>query len=352
MKSRLIKKLVKDSLMVFICGWLFIAFEAAQPAQAQNKPRINDADRIRLAESFRIAEKIGDKVWRDWSKAPFAVLLVTPEYEFLVRHPQPSKDFSSLGYDAVLKSDVYYRARQFPAHLLATFPAVGGIPTVVIGQAENTSQKTSTPWVITVLHEHFHQFQSSQPDYYAAVNSLDLAGEDRNGMWMLNYAFPYKDAKVKEQFAVLSRSLADTLQTRKKKERLVKLIAYLAERRKFERLLKPADYKYFSFQLWQEGVARYTEYKISNLASNKYKPSKEFRALKDYQSFKEVSEKLMKNITKELKTLELADYGRNAFYPLGAGEALLLDKSTPGWQSRYFIDKFYVERYFMSPGLE
>ncbi len=26
--------------------------------------------------------------------------------------------------------------------------------------------------------------------------------------------------------------------------------------------LKPDDYKYFSFQVWQEGIARYTEYKF------------------------------------------------------------------------------------------
>lgn len=347
MKLRLLASLLKDSLMFLIFGLLLITFATALSAQAQNKPQMAEIDRIRLAEAFRIGEQIGDKVWRDWSKAPFAVLLVTPEHEFLIRHPKPSKDFAPLGYDALLKSDVYHRARQFPVNLLATFPAVGGIPTIVIGQAENTSQKTSTSWVITVLHEHFHQLQSSQPDYYAAVGGLDLTGGDQTGMWMLNYAFPYKDAKVKEQFAVLSRSLAETLQTRKKKEQPEKLAAYLAERRKFEAMLAPSDYKYFSFQSWQEGIARYTEYKIASLAANKYKPSKEFRALKDYQPFKEAAPKVMQNITKELTTLELDDYGRPAFYPLGAGEGLLLDKFNPNWQSRYFTDKFYIERYFI-----
>ncbi|MGI8836042.1 MAG: hypothetical protein ACR2H4_05325, partial [Pyrinomonadaceae bacterium] len=76
-----------------------------------------------------------------WSKAPFAVLLVTPEYEFLVRHSKPSADFTSLGYDKLLKADVHYRKRNFPAHFLATFPAINGsmISTIVVGQAENTS---------------------------------------------------------------------------------------------------------------------------------------------------------------------------------------------------------------------
>src|ERR1700738_413664 len=47
-------------------------------------PSIPAIDRIRLAEAFRLADEIGDHVWPNWSKAPFAVLLVTPDYEFLI----------------------------------------------------------------------------------------------------------------------------------------------------------------------------------------------------------------------------------------------------------------------------
>ncbi len=108
----------------------------------------------------------------------------------------------------------------------------------------------------------------------------------------------------------------------------------------------PGDYRYFSFQLWQEGVARYTEYRIAELATRKYKPSKEFRALKDYQPFDRVADETLKNILQELKTLELENYKRVAFYPLGAGEALLLDRANPKWKERYFTDKFYVNKYF------
>ena len=50
---------------------------------------------------------------------------------------------------ALLRSEVYSRPRRFPTSFLATFPAVGGIPTVVAGEAESTQAKTSTPWVVT-----------------------------------------------------------------------------------------------------------------------------------------------------------------------------------------------------------
>jgi hypothetical protein len=36
-----------------------------------------------LAEAFRIAETLGNRVWSGWDKAPFAVLLVTPQNEYL-----------------------------------------------------------------------------------------------------------------------------------------------------------------------------------------------------------------------------------------------------------------------------
>ncbi len=315
-------------------------------AFAQNNMSLPQVDRTRLAEAFRIGQTLGNRVWKDWHRAPFSVLLVTPENEFLIRHPKPSKDFTLIGYDPLLQSDIYFRKRTFSPNLLATFPAVGGISTIVIGQAENTSKKTSTAWVITMLHEHFHQLQNSQPNYYADVNALNLSGGDESGMWMLNYAFPYSAPEVKKQFNDLSRLLAEVLHTKTKKEFSAKVAAYLEARRKLEAMLKPDDYKYFSFQVWQEGVARYTEYRIAELAARKYKPSKQFRGLKDYQSFKAVADETMKNILKELTTLQLENYQRVAFYPLGAGEALLLDRANLKWKERYFTDKFYVDKYF------
>ena len=139
---------------------------AVSTASAQDKLALREIDRTRLAEAFRLGDQLGDELWPGWSKAPFAVLLVTPDKEFLIRHPQPSNDFTSIGYDTKLKSEVFYRDRKFQTNLLATFPAVGGVSTIVIGQAENTARKTSTPWVITLMHEHFHQLQDAQPIFF------------------------------------------------------------------------------------------------------------------------------------------------------------------------------------------
>src|SRR2546422_11370025 len=110
----------------------------SQNASAQQQPQPSTTDRIRLAEAFRLGDAVGGQIWPEWSKAPFAVLLVTPEHEFLVRHPNPSGDFISLGYDSVLKSKVWVRKRVFQKDFLATLSAVSGISTIVVGEAENT----------------------------------------------------------------------------------------------------------------------------------------------------------------------------------------------------------------------
>jgi hypothetical protein len=319
----------------------------ASIAAAQEKPHVSETDRVRLAEAFRIGDTVGNRIWAGWDKAPFAVLLVTPEHEFLIRHSKPSADFVLINYDALLKSNVYYRERTQPTNRLATFPLVGGIPTIVIGQAENTDKKTSTPWVVTVLHEHFHQLQYSQPRYYEDVNALGLSRGDQTGMWMLNYPFPYDWMEMHEHFSLLGRLLADALRARTEPDFSDWVEAYLKQRHELEQTLSPDDYRYFSFQLWQEGIARYTEYRIAKAATG-YRPSKRFRALKDYQPFAKVAEQLDDRILDELVTAPLADYKRVLFYAIGAGEGLLLDRANPRWRQRYFVNKFYLDKYFPS----
>src|SRR5277367_926242 len=122
-------------------------------AVAQQLPR---EDAVRIAEFYRLAAQIQDQIWPNWSKVPAPLLLVTDKTEFLTHDPSPPKDFTKVA------EGVYARPRQFDIHLLATFPAFGPPAVIVIGQAQNTIAKSSTPWVITVMHEHFHQLQWAQ----------------------------------------------------------------------------------------------------------------------------------------------------------------------------------------------
>ncbi len=310
-------------------------------AVERQTPQISTPDRTRLVEAFRLADQLGDRIWRGWNKVPFAVLLVTPEHEFLIRHPQPSADFQSLGFDSELKSNVLYRKRTMSPSFLATFPAIRGsiVSTIVVGQAENTFVKTSTPWVVTLLHEHFHQLQDSQPNFYADVNALNLAHGDETGMWMLNYAFPYDRIEVQQQFAVMSELLAAAVRA-PARHRANRVRDYLAARRNFQQLVESDDYKYLAFQFWKEGIARYTEYRFAQLAATSYRPTRQFRALPDYRSFADQARTLQEGIFRQLRTQKLGESKREVVYSFGAAEGLLLDQIKPGWRRRYFIEKF------------
>lgn len=181
--------------LLWLIGWL----AAPAAADAQAAPALSPPDRVRLAEAIRLADAVCETVWPGWGRAAMPVLLVTDSAEFLVGHPRPSADFVRLGADPLLRREVWTRPPQFSPTLLATFPAVGGLPTIVIGSAERTG-KSSTAWVLTLLHEHFHQWQYSQPDYYAGVTRLALARGDTTGAWMLNYPFPYDSVPVQQAF--------------------------------------------------------------------------------------------------------------------------------------------------------
>ena len=324
----------------------FVLLLAAGNAFGQDKPALREVDRTRLAEAFRLSDQLADDLWAGWSKAPLAVLLVTPDKEFLIRHPQPSKDFTSLGYDPKLKSEIFYRDRKFATNLLATFPAVGGISTIVIGQAENTDSKTSTPWVITLMHEHFHQLQDSQPNFFADTNALNLSRGDQTGMWMINYPFPYETPQISQQFSTLVRLLVEAINAKPQSLFNTKLAEYLAARDSLKQMLGADDYKYLSFQLWKEGIARYTEYRVAEWAAKNYRPTKEFQTLKDFTTFSATADQVHQGILHELSTLKLENYKRVAFYPIGAAEGLLLDRSNPKWRSQYFPQKFDNSVYF------
>ncbi|RPI73826.1 MAG: hypothetical protein EHM47_05225, partial [Ignavibacteriales bacterium] len=309
------------------------------------EPAIQEEDRVMISEAFRISGLYGNELWDGWDMAPFALILVYDDYEFLINHPSPSDDFKLIGFDSILNSQVYYRNRQFSTQFLATFPAVGGVQTIVVGTSENTG-KSSAEWILTILHEHFHQFQYSQPDYYSSINALDLSGGDETGMWMLNYPFPYENQNVNAVYDSCKKILACIFVNNKEPDMNLYL-SYLKNRDQLKNILSEEDYKYISFQLWQEGIARYTEIKLLQMMLvDGYEFSDEVKKLRDYKSLKDHYEDYYTNEINLLNGLSLRDSKRNCFYEFGAFEGLLVDLVNPGWRKEYLTRKFFIENYY------
>jgi hypothetical protein len=313
--------------------WLLGTVASPTAGDAQGAFDLPHRDRVRLAEGIRLADELRDDLWPGWERTTLRVLLVTDSAEFLVGHSQRSGDFARRGYDALLKQEVWTRPRQFSPALLATFPAVSAEPTIVIGSAEQTD-KSSTAWVLTLLHEHFHQWQYSRPGYYAGVARLDLAHGDTTGQWMLDYPFPYDAAPVQQAVHRLAIALGQALDaTPSARARALRTV--VGARETLRGHLSAADYRYFEFQLWQEGVARFIEYAAAQAAAESGKPPAAFRSLSDYEPYSEAAAGARLGVRRELERLALSRQRRVAFYPLGAATALLLEETRSDWKRVY-----------------
>jgi hypothetical protein len=321
-----------------------VLFSACFASFAQTIPKMRYEDKIRIREAIQIRNQYGDKIWEGLKEVPFVLLLVTDSIEFLINHPYPSTDFILSEKDPILNTDILFRPKKFPDWYLATFPAVNGVNCIVVGTPEKTN-KSSTAWTVTLLHEHFHQYEYTSPDYYSSVDKLELSGGDETGMWQLNYAFPYDRVLIIEQYKKYTAALHKAVSCIDKKSFKKDFKKYLNERTKFKSLLKPADYRYFSFQLWQEGIARYTEYKFLTTMSS-YEPSSEMKNLADYTTFEKQKETLYESELNSLVSLSLSIDKRVCFYAIGFAEGLLLDKVNPKWHDKFLADKFYVENYY------
>ncbi len=318
---------------VYGSGLLLLA-TVATPTVGDAQAEVPRRDRVRIAEAIRLADKLGNEIWPGWSDTPMRVLLVSDSVEFLIGHSEPTADFARLGYDSVLKREVWTRPRQFPPTLLATFPAVSGKPTIVIGSAERTG-RSSTAWVLTLLHEHFHQWQSSRHDYYTGVARLALARGDTTGQWMLDYAFPYDSVPVQQAVRGLATALGHALDA-PPGARSSALKVVVSARDTLRGHLTAADYRYFEFQLWQEGVARYIEYAAARAAAvDPGRPSAAFERLADYEPYSAAAGEARRGLRRELEHLALGRQRRIAFYPIGAAMALLLEETRPDWKQAY-----------------
>jgi len=316
---------------------LLCAFSAV--AQQSSTPTLPAQDAIRIQEFYRLCSAIQDGIWPGWSKVPTPVILVASETEFLTHHPAPPAEFKKVG------ADVYARPRQFASNFQATFPAFGPPAVIVVGEPANTTSKTSTPWLIMLMHEHFHQLQDGQTGYFTAVDDLGLSRGDKNGMWMLNYPFPYEKPEIDQAFNQLRDLLLRALNEPDEATFRVLTKQYVEQRKKFFAQLAADDHKYFSFQLWQEGIARYTEIKVAE-AATKYQPAAEFAALPDYEPFASYAAKKRADTLAELKQADLATWKRLVVYSFGAAEGFLLDRINPKWKDKYFTSPLSTDSYF------
>jgi len=326
-----------NHLSIFVILLLLLSLEVIP----QTIPKLRQADKLRIKEAMLIADAYGEQIWRGISETPFVIILITDEHEFLIDHPYPSNDFTLLGKDDVLETDIYVRPQQFNKQFLATFPAVNGVNCVVIGTPENTGLN-STQWIITLLHEHFHQYQFTSPNYQQDALALGISGGDETGMWQLNYPFPYEDSLIVSKYAAYTEQLLKTIEHLDRDTFNEHYKKQQKAHQDFKATLKENDYKYMAFQWYQEGVARYTEYAFLELLED-YKPLEAVKALEDFIPYKAYKEEFTKLHLSNVVKLTLYEHKRLAIYDVGFAQTLVIRKVNPQWSQTYLSDKFDLQ---------
>lgn len=274
---------------------------------------------IESMAQVREAARHGDSLWPGYSTAPFGFLLVSDEGEVLLCDERLPDGFTRSdrlkGLDCAVATGP--KSWRNPS-LLAAMPAFGPGEVIVMGSPAATGLDEEA-WRRTALHEHFHQWQGQLPDIYARLEALGLSKGDQSGMWMLNYPFPYEKPEVDAAYhaaaeALLAALSASPADLRRSAE------AYLAKRRAFAASVSEEEWRYFDFQLWKEGVARWTEMEVAKRAGGKWAE----RAERDWKA-----------LLADLSTASLAKKQRVGVYSYGAAEAALLERVDPDWRGCY-----------------
>ena len=275
-----------------------------------------------LAQTRAFAADQGDRIWPGYGQVPFGFLLLEADREVLLCQPNRVEGFDSAGAEPATGCARFTRARTgLPSSLLAAMPIFGPPSTIVMGTPGSTGRSTGA-WLRTILHEHFHQFQDAQPRMFERTDALGLSGSDRTGMWMLNYPFPYADVGTGRAYGAASQALAEAIDARGNPRFASAFDAYLAARSAFQSQVSENEWRYIEFELWKEGVARWTEITLGRLHPN--------------PSVREAADDLARQTGEQLRSPDLARQGREFVYPYGAGEAMLLEACHPEWRQDYF----------------
>jgi len=294
-----------------------------------------------MAHGQQMARHYGNRVWPRFSQTPFPALLLEAEGErFFCPYSKP-EGFIFSGADVVTGCRVYYRAaNHFAKETQVTLMFSGSEPVVVMGTPE-LSESNVAAWMATLLHEHFHQYQMNWSGYKKAIARLSLENTGAGKNWRLQYPFAYDDVKTGNLLALLSSQLAEILMQPDRDVAKKMIIRYARLRPLVFGQLAEGQRRYLEFQLWQEGVARYTELAMVEFAAS------DTTAIWMLQiDFAALGANLRKNMIEHLLDSGLSQHQRAYFYSFGAAEALVLDMMDINWRDRYFEHPASLSAFF------
>lgn len=321
----------------------------AQTSSAAS-PELSRQDAIRIAEAYHLWKSLGEKVWAGSTDVAMPFLYITPDYEYAIGFPKSLAGFQPLERSSLINEPIQSRHRIFDPGLSASFP-IEGINAVVMGTPA-ALEKSSGEWTLVAIHEMFHVLQHSR-GATEKVKALAL-GSESDASWQLNFPFPYKDADMMRLIHLQSYPIYLAVNGTDEAEIKYNAGTAVEAIRVYQSALQRQSpdgksYKYSLFQEWKEGIAFYTEYKMAEAAANSnYQPAAAFQQLPDYKSYQQIWDESYKARVFLVKHAGRAAQTRTAFYHLGLGKGLLLDRLLPDWKTRYFAPNVWLNDLLMT----
>ena len=287
--------------------------------------------RALIRDTQTIVRRDGSRLWPGFGAKPFQMILVHGARETLFCHAQLPQ-FTRVTRDPITGCAIQSRRRVFDLDVSTALDFADQPAMIVFGTPRHREEDDAS-WVIDVGHEAFHQYQFGLPDYAAQVAALGLAPKGGDGSWMLDYPFPYQDAKVAGAFATLCQRAGEFLAASAPRQRRQAVMDYLAARHLARATVSPTDWRYYEFQVGQEGVARWTQVMLAQAAARRE------------QRFANVARERLGGVATSMRAITRQGLGvwkRSAFYELGAAEAMMLDAFAPKWREVYRERPFSV----------
>ncbi|GGO06072.1 hypothetical protein GCM10007972_04050 [Iodidimonas muriae] len=299
---------------------------------------VSAGDRLNLGLAMKIATEFGEQDWPHMAKASRTTLLIAPDEQAIICLDDAPEGFERQSED-LLDCPIHLTKTPHNPYRIRAFTTFGRTPTVIIGSPY--SAEPFALWIGIWLHEHFHQYQMSRPDYRVEAESLGLAEPgDSAGAWMTDYDFPFADKSLNEAFDKVGRTALSALKATDDGALHKGVEAHIHALNDFEAIAGPRSTRWAAFTAWQEGTAdAFQIHMLMKTAEN----AQIFGLDGQKSNFLRTAKRQQAQMESRLRSADLARDKVLAFYALGAAQSQILERLNTDWKTRYRTEPFTLK---------
>lgn len=302
---------------------------AAERAGAQ-AAHLEPSDVAAIREARHLATSLGPTVWHTWSGADRAPLVYRAGgREFFLEWPGGAPPGAERTDGVAGGQSAWVRPIASTDAVQATMDYEGVYTVVISAPAPGDD---ASLWALKAAHEFFHVFQGPQ----RAIDPFVGAFKNFNDLtFPFEYQRPAVRAALRLEGEILFRAAtaadsADigltTLPRLAKQVRVVDSAIFSS----------PEHLAYKDWTEWSEGVARYTERRLADLARDaRYAPVAEFRRHFPSADYAKTWRASYANALNPIRFVGEGFSTRTVFYYTGMAKAYALDRLNPSWKDRF-----------------